>query len=773
MVSLAKLSLGAVLLLCGLSQVASAEPAAAGRPLGKMRLGYLAGVPLIPREKLFGNPEKASPRLSPDGRRLAYLAPDEGVLNVWVGPVDKPAAARPVTHDRKRGIRTFFWTYTNQQILYLQDSGGNENFHVYRVDLDTTKDPDRQGHVARPPNVEAAKESGIGAKTTDLTPLENVRAEIIEVSHRIPGAILVGLNDRDAEVHDVYRLDLASGRRELVQKNTEHFAEWVTDLDFHVRFGSKLTEDGDTLLMQPDGKGGWKTFLTISSDDALTTSPMGFDKSGTTLYMLDSRGRNTGALAALDLATGQEKILAQNPLCDVGGVLMTPLDQRIEAVSFDYERTSWEVLDAAVADDFRYLHTVAHGDLQIVSQTLDNQHWIVAYLMDDGPIRYYRYDRAEKTAHFLFTNRKDLEKLPLVRMHPVVIKARDGLNLVSYLSLPPGTAAGDSKSRYAIAAASVAEFTYQRNVAANNRAPGSVPLAEIQRLKREWDNAKKEAEKCAGDSIHPNEPVPLVLDVHGGPWARDSWGFQPEHQLWANRGYAVLSVNYRGSMGFGKEFVNAGNRQWAGKMHDDLVDAVRWAIAEKIADPHRVAISGGSYGGYATLVGLTVTPDLFACGVDIVGPSNILTLLKTIPPYWKPAIQMFKIRVGDYSSEAGRKFLEERSPLTHVDQIQRPLLIGQGANDPRVKQAESDQIVKAMQHKHIPVTYVLFPDEGHGFVRPANRLAFYAVTEAFLAKFLGGRYQPIGTAFQGSTITVPTGARQVPGLGAVLPDKKP
>ena len=698
MVSLAKLSLGAVLLLCGLSQVASAEPAAAGRPLGKMRLGYLAGVPLIPREKLFGNPEKASPRLSPDGRRLAYLAPDEGVLNVWVEPVDKPAAARPVTHDRKRGIRTFFWTYTNQQILYLQDSGGNENFHVYRVDLD-------------------AKESGIGAKTTDLTPLENVRAEIIEVSHRIPGAILVGLNDRDAEVHDVYRLDLASGRRELVQKNTEHFAEWVTDLDFHVRFGSKLTEDGDTLLMQPDGKGGWKTFLTISSDDALTTSPMGFDKSGTTLYMLDSRGRNTGALAALDLATGQEKILAQNPLCDVGGVLMTPLDQRIEAVSFDYERTSWEVLDAAVADDFRYLHTVAHGDLQIVSQTLDNQHWIVAYLMDDGPIRYYRYDRAEKTAHFLFTNRKDLEKLPLVRMHPVVIKARDGLNLVSYLSLPPGTA--------------------------------------------------------AGDSIHPKEPVPLVLDVHGGPWARDSWGFQPEHQLWANRGYAVLSVNYRGSMGFGKEFVNAGNRQWAGKMHDDLVDAVRWAIAEKIADPRRVAISGGSYGGYATLVGLTFTPDLFACGVDIVGPSNILTLLKTIPPYWKPAIQMFKIRVGDYSSEAGRKFLEERSPLTHVDRIQRPLLIGQGANDPRVKQAESDQIVKAMQRKHIPVTYVLFPDEGHGFVRPANRLAFYAVTEAFLAKFLGGRYQPIGTAFQGSTITVPTGARQVPGLGAVLPDKKP
>ena len=272
-----------------------------------MILGYLAGVPLIPRQKLFGNPDKASPRVSPDGRSLAYLAPDEGVLNIWVGPVNKPEAARPVTHDRRRGIRTFFWTYTNRQILYLQDSGGNENFHVYRVDLDTTIDLNRQGHVARPSNVEAAKESGIGDKTTDLTPLENVRAEIIEVSHRIPGAILVGLNDRDAEVHDVYRLDLASGHRELVQKNTEHFAEWVTDLDFRIRFGSKLNEDGDTLLMQPDGKGGWKTFLTISSDDALTTSPLAFDKSGNTLYLLDSRGRNTAALAALDLATGQKR----------------------------------------------------------------------------------------------------------------------------------------------------------------------------------------------------------------------------------------------------------------------------------------------------------------------------------------------------------------------------------------------------------------------------------------------------------------------------------
>jgi dipeptidyl aminopeptidase/acylaminoacyl peptidase len=262
--------------------------------------------------------------------------------------------------------------------------------------------------------------------------------------------------------------------------------------------------------------------------------------------------------------------------------------------------------------------------------------------------------------------------------------------------------------------------------------------------------------------------VPLVLDVHGGPWGRDRWGFNPYHQLFANRGYAVLSVNFRGSTGFGKKFLNAGNREWAGTMHNDLLDAVAWALREKIAQPGKVAIFGGSYGGYATLVGLTFTPETFACGVDIVGPSNLVTLLSTIPPYWAPAMQLFKDRVGDHTTAEGKKFLEERSPLTYVAKIRRPLLIGQGANDPRVKQAESDQIVKAMQERKIPVTYVLFPDEGHGFARPANRLAFNAVAEAFLAEHLGGRYEPIGQAFEGSSITVPAGASDVPGLPAAL-----
>jgi dipeptidyl aminopeptidase/acylaminoacyl peptidase len=348
----------------------------------------------------------------------------------------------------------------------------------------------------------------------------------------------------------------------------------------------------------------------------------------------------------------------------------------------------------------------------VTSRTLDDSTWTVAFLVDNSPARSYLYDRKAKKAMFLFTNRKALEGLPLAHTFPRVIKSRDGLDLVSYLTLPP------------------------------------------------WSDQDGNG--------RPDRPLPMVLLVHGGPWARDTWGLDPEHQWLANRGYAVLSVNYRGSTGFGKAFINAANREWAGKMHVDLLDAADWAVREGIALKDKIAILGGSYGGYAVLVGLTFTPDVFACGVDIVGPSSLVTLLNTIPPYWEPAIAMFTTRVGDHRTEEGRKFLESRSPLSFVDRIQRPLLIGQGANDPRVKQSEADQIVAGMQRKGIPVTYVLYPDEGHGFARPENRLSFNAVVEAFLSQYLGGRYEPVGNDFKGSTITVPTGAAGAPGLEAAL-----
>lgn len=651
---------------------------------------YLQGVPLIPRQILFGNPEKAAARIAPDGKRLSYLAPLNGVLNVYVGPTDDVAAAKPVTDDKKRGIRSYFWAYDSKHILYVQDTDGDENWHVYAVDLDA-------------------------GTTKDLTPIKGVAAHINGTSYRFPNEVLVSLNDRDPRYHDVYKVNIQTGERTLVEKNEQEFAGYITDEDLKVRFAQRSMDDGGDEYLKRDGD-KWVPFDKVPMSDTLTTGLSGFDKSGNILYMTDSRGRNTGALFSLDLTTGAKKLIAEHPQADAGSVLSHPTENTIEAVAFDYLRDEWTILDESVAADFKYLRTVADGDILITSRTLNDELWTVAFMMDNGPVRFYLYDRKAKQAKFLFTNRKDWEGLPFVKMHPVVITARDGLKLVCYLSLPKNT---DS------------------------------------------DNDGK-----------PDQPLPLVLDVHGGPWARESWGFNGEAQWLANRGYAVLSVNFRGSTGFGKEFANAGNKEWAGKMHDDLLDAVDWAVKGGIAQKDKVAISGGSYGGYATLVGLTFTPDVFACGVDIVGPSNILTLLSTIPPYWESGKQMFKDRVGDFESEEGKKFLTERSPLTYVEKIKKPLLIGQGANDPRVKQSEADQIVKAMEDKKIPVTYALFPDEGHGFARPQNRLAFNAVTEAFLSVHLGGRYQPVGDDFEGSTITVPAGAADVPGLVEALKDKK-
>ncbi len=649
----------------------------------------VAGIKLIERQILFGNPDKTSARVSPNGKLISYLAPRDGVMNIFVGPLDAPDAAQPVTDERQRGIRVYFWAFDSQHLLYIQDTKGDEDWHVYSVDL-------------------------AGNPAKDLTPIPKVNAQISAVSEKFPSEILVGLNDRDPRYHDLYRIDIASGERTLVEKNPD-FAGFVADDDYRVRLAMRMTADGGSQYYEPDGSGGWKEFQKVGREDSLTTQPLGFDKHGNILFMSDSRGRNTSALVQLDLTDGKQSVLAANDLADLGTTLAHPTEKNIQAVAFNYERQKWKILDPAIEEDMNYLQGVEAGELQIASRSLDDKIWIVAYLVDNGPVRYYRYDRADKKARFLFTNRKSLEGLPLAKMDPVVIKSRDGLNLVSFLTLPK-----------------------------------RVELSETGR---------------------PKLPLPMVLLVHGGPWGRDTWGYDSEHQLLANRGYAVLSVNYRGSTGFGKEFTNAGNKEWAAKMHDDLIDAVNWAVNEKIADAKRVAIMGGSYGGYATLVGLTFTPEVFACGVDLVGPSNLFTLLSTIPPYWAPAMEMFKDRVGDPTTDEGKRLLNERSPLSRVDQIQRPLLIGQGANDPRVKQSESDQIVEAMQKKKIGVTYVVFPDEGHGFARPENNLAFYAVAEAFLARELGGRYQAIGDDFAGSTITCPEGADQISGLADALTKK--
>ena len=642
---------------------------------------------LIPRTVLFGNPERAALRISPDGKQLSWLAPKDGVLNVWVAPVGKLDQAKAVTADTQRPIRQYQWAYTSRHLVYLQDTGGDENYHVFRVDL-------------------------ADGKTTDVTPFAKTRAEILRLDPRQPTTLLASMNDRDPKVFDVYKVDLLSGKRTLVIQNDETLGSFEVDHDLRVRFASKKLPDGSIQVLAPESKAAttkWKVFETIPFEDADTTGVVGFSPDGKALYLNDSRNRDTAALVALDIASKKSTVLAEHAQADAGEVMVHPTKHTLQAVQFDYLKPTWKVLDPSIQKDLDNLAKLDSGEPRVVSRTLDDKTWVVGTSNEQHPGHYYLWDRATQRGTFLFATQPALENLPLVKMTPVEIKARDGLTLVSYLSLP---AAADP----------------------------------------------------AG-SGKPKAPVPMVLLVHGGPWGRDVWGYSPLDQLLANRGYAVLSVNYRGSTGFGKKFLNAGNLQWGKAMHDDLLDAVAWATQQGITAKDTVCIMGGSYGGYATLVGLAMTPDVFRCGVDIVGPSNLLTLLSTIPPYWAPLVALFHNRMGDPNTAEGKALLTAASPLTHAAAIKRPLLIGQGANDPRVKQAESEQIVAAMKAHHLPVSYVVFPDEGHGFARPENNQAFFGAAEAFLSLHLGGSYLPLSKAeLEASSMQVKDGKAGIPGM---------
>ena len=615
---------------------------------------------LIPREVLFGNPERTLPRISPDGTRLAYLAPLDGVLNVWVGRVgDEIESFKPVTRDDKRGIRVFLWAEDDRNILYLQDEGGNENWRIHAVDVGTSAGTAEPGEAR------------------DLTPFPDVQAQLLDKSRRFPGELLVGLNKRDPQVHDVYRLALDTGELTLLAENPGNVASWVADRDFRVRGALAATpEGGFDLLFRKTEEDDWEKLLGWGREDSLNSSPLGFSGDGRRLHLADSRGANAARLVDLDPATGETEVLAEDPEYDVSGALLHPDTHEVEAVAFTRARTEWTVLDASIEKDFETVRALHSGDFQVYDRDRADEQWVVGFDRDDGPAAFYTYDRKTGRGTYLFDTRPQLAEYALARMEPVSFASRDGLTVHGYLTLPPGGG---------------------------------------------------------------REGLPMVLNVHGGPWARDTWGYDPEAQWFANRGYACLQVNYRGSTGYGKEFLNAGNREWGGKMHDDLVDAVEWAVGEGIADPERVAIYGGSYGGYAALVGATFTPDTFRCAVDIVGPSSLITLIESIPPYWSSFRSTFYERVGNPETE--EDFLKSRSPLFYVDRIRIPMLIAQGANDPRVKQAEAEQVVAAMRERGLDYEYLLFEDEGHGFARPENRLKFYAAAERFLAKHLGGRHE--------------------------------
>lgn len=610
--------------------------------------------PLIPRAHLFGNPSKAATQISPDGRLLSWLAPAAGVLNVWIAPVAAPHEAQPVTDDRGRGIRMHSWTYDGRHLVYVQDRNGDENFHVYAVDP-------------------------ASRLTRDLTPFDGVTAGISRISRAVRDRILVALNRRDPRFHDLHTIDLATGDIALVEENPG-FAFFVTDQHYKAHLAVRDAPNGSREILHR-ASGIWSPWITFAPEDARVSFPSHLDTPAEALFLRDSRGRDTAALTRVALATGETPQIAAHDKADIGALLQDQDTREPLAYSVMTERLEYFALDARVQADLDFLKSRDVGDWFLQSRTEDDRAWIVGATSDSRPGVSYLYDRQTKSLRELHHGRPELADAPLASMRPVTIASRDGLDLVSYLTLP----------------------------------------------------------KAVPEGV----PQPMVLLVHGGPWGRDVFGFHPEHQWLANRGYAVLSVNFRGSTGFGKAFVNAGDREWGRRMDDDLLDAVAWAIDRKIADPERVAIMGGSYGGYATLVGLTRNPDVYACGVDIVGPSNLETLMRTVPPYWEAfRVQLHKA-IGDPDTEEGLRLARERSPLFQADRIAKPLLIAQGANDPRVKQAESDQMVAALKEKGIPVAYLLYPDEGHGFARPENNIAFYALAESFLARHLGGRSEPI------------------------------
>ncbi|SCB15519.1 acylaminoacyl-peptidase [Rhizobium multihospitium] len=629
---------------------------------------------LIPRKLLFGNASAFGGRLSPDGRWLTWIAPFEGVLNIWIAPTGEPQAGEPLTRTRGRPITWQDWTPDGRFVMFVNDENGDENNHAFIVDPRTKE-------------------------IRDLTPITGVNAEIKMWSRQVPGKIVIGLNDRDPRWHDLYIVDAETGERDLLWLNTQDFGYIGVDWQLRPRHARSSSPDGGAKLWRIDG-GKVTPWVDLDHVDGWLTWPTLFDGESRRLLMRTCIGRETTVFAWRDWESGEETVMVEHPRFDVGGCLLHPMTFDLEAANISGARVDWAYVTPQVEADFELIHATVPGfEFDIVSQSDDNSKWIIEAHKAEQALTTFLYDRDQGIITELFRARPALDAYRLAPMRSVETKSRDGLDLVSYLTLP-------------------ADIGTER----------------------------------------PDVPLPMVLDVHGGPWSRDIYGYRGDHQWLANRGYAVLSVNYRGSRGFGKSFIAASEKQHAAKMHDDLINMVDWAVREGIADKSKIAIFGASYGGYASFVGATFTPDVFCCSVPVVGITNLLTLLESIPPYWAGFADFMYRSYGDPKTEDGQALLAERSPIHKVDRIKKPMLIFHGANDVRCKIAESDTIVAAMQAKGIPVTYVVYPDEGHGFAKPGNRIAYLALAEAFFAMHLGGKCEPFGDDLADSSHEIRAGA---------------
>ena len=628
--------------------------------------------PLIPREVLFGNPEIIGVSLSPDGRRIAYLAPDQGVLNLWVRDLEGKAPPRVLTQQRSRPQRGASWTSDGRYLISTRDAQGDENTVLVRIDPKT-------------------------GDSKDLTPAKGVKAGWVADDREVPNEIVVGLNDRDPRYHDLYVLEIDSGKRRLLYRNTDDgrmvSVEWVDGAWQPVMRTQVLADGGSAYELRLPGDQDWRPFLTFGFEDTISESGLGgFTRDGQWLYGSLSTGEDLPRLVRWSrehlrtCGTTCQPELVHRSATGALGVSHSDIHTGEPTVLTEVDlRSRHVVLDASVQPDFKALKQLAGAnDFSIVDRDRNDRLWLVALGSDQQGYEYWLWDRDQKQQRKLFSVQPRLDDYDLAPMESLDLKARDGRRLPAYLTRSP---------------------------------------------------------------VAGKEPKPLVLLVHGGPQARDYWGLNPMHQLLANRGYHALSVNYRGSTGFGKAHLLAGEGEWYGRMQDDLVDAVNWAVAEGIADPDRLVIMGGSYGGYAALAGLTRDPELFAAAISQVGPSNLRTLLASFPPYWESARTITERMIG-----VGTVDLDAISPINHVDQIQRPLLLGHGANDPRVKLQESETIASAMEARDLPIDFVVFPDEGHGLANPRNSLAMIALVEAFLQQHIGGRAEPFGDALKQSSM---------------------